>query len=211
MRTRDLAVMAALALVLIAAATCRGRDQNANPPPPVSEAAAAPAAAGGTQTAQAGDLVCVAYCSPEQPGTPVAEIKWDVGIQPSSSEIRRTATQQSVEVAVNEDGFDRGRFARLPSLNPQARFAPAAGQPAGTAPLPGLGDLTVRGVTSSQEAAGAMRLATPAAAGQENVVVQVQGLKPGLNYYWRVRAATPGQTQVVMCRAPVCPADRRNR
>jgi phosphodiesterase/alkaline phosphatase D-like protein len=163
---------------------------------------------GGTQTAQAGDLVCVAYCSPDQPGTPVAEIRWEVGSQPTSSEIRRTATQQNVEVAVNEDGFDRGRFVRLPSLNPQARFAPAA-PPAGGAPLPGLGDLTVRAVTSSQESAGAMRLATPAAAGQENVVVQVQGLRPGLNYYWRVRASTPGQTQVVMCRAPVCPVDRR--
>jgi hypothetical protein len=210
MNTRDLAVTAALALAFVGAATCRAREQNANPPPPVSEATAAPPPAGGTQTAQAGDLVCVAYCSPDEPATPVAEIKWDVGSQPSSSEIRRTATQQNVEVAVNEDGFERGRFARLPSLNPQARFAPT-GQPAGAAPLPGLGDLTVRAVTSSQESAGAMRLATPAAAGQENVVVQVQGLKPGLNYYWRVRAATPGQTQVVMCRAPICPADRSHR
>jgi hypothetical protein len=133
------------------------------------------------------------------------------GTQANASEIRRVATQQSVEAAVNEDGFDRGRFVRLPSLNPQARFAPSPQPGAAGAPLPGLGDLSVRAVTSSQEAAGALRLATPAESGQENVVLQVEGLRPGLNYYWRVRASTPGQTQVVMCRAPICPADRKNQ
>lgn len=209
MTTRDLAVTAVLALVATGAATCRSRDQSPNPPVAAAQAASGLPAPGGTQTAQAGDLVCVAYCRPDQPGTPVTEIRWVVGNQPTSAEIRRTATQQSVEVAVNEDGFERGRFARLSSANPQARFAPA--QPAGGTQLPGLGNLTVSAVTSSQEPAGALRLATPAQGGQENVVVQVQGLRPGLNYYWRVRAATPGETQVVMCRAPVCPTDRRNR
>jgi hypothetical protein len=211
MNTRDVVALASLALVIIAAAGCGGRDQNQNASAPVSQAAASVPTTGGSQSEQAGDLVCVTYCAPDQPGTPVAEIKWVVGNQPSASEIRRTAIQQNVEVAVNEDGFDRGRFVRLPSMNPQARFAPA-GQPGANAQaLPGLGDLSVRAVTSSQEPAGAMRLATPAPPGQENVVLQVQGLRPGLNYYWRVRSATPGQTQVVMCRAPVCPSDRRGK
>jgi hypothetical protein len=211
MNTRDVASAAALALIITGAATCRGRDQNQNPPAAAQQASAAVPTTGGTQAEQSGDLVCVAYCAPDQPGTPVAEIKWVVGNQPSASEIRRTAIQQNVDVAVNEDGFERGRFARLQSVNPQARFAPAGGQRAGAPQLPGLGDLSVRAVTSSQEPAGAMRLATPAEGGQENVVLQVQGLRPGLNYYWRVRASTPGQTQTVMCRAPVCPTDRRNR
>jgi hypothetical protein len=214
MHTRDLAVTATLALVLIGAATCRARDQNQpqgqKPPAAAPQQAAAVPTTGGTQTEQSGDLVCVAYCAPDQPGTPVAEIKWVVGAQPSASEIRRTAIQQNVDVAVNEDGFERNRFVRLPSMNPQARFAPA--QPGAAAqPLPGLNNLSVRAVTSSQEPAGAMRLATPPEAGQENVVLQVQGLRPGLNYYWRVRGSTPAQTQVVMCRAPVCPSDRRSK
>ncbi len=210
MSTRDLAAAAALALVIAGAATCRARDQNQNPAPVPAAAATAVPTTGGTQVEQSGDLACVTYCAPDQPGTPVAEIRWVVGSQPSASEIRRTAVQQNVEVAVNEDGFERGRFARLPSANPQARFAPA-GQAAGAAPLPGLGDLSVRAVTSSQEPAGALRLATPAESGQENLVLQVQGLRPGLNYYWRVRSSTPGQTRMVMCRAPVCPTDRSNR
>lgn len=215
MNTRDLAVTATLALVLIGVATCRARDQNQNqgqnPPSPTPQQAAAVPTTGGTQSEQSGDLVCVAYCAPDQPGTPVAEIKWVVGNQPSASEIRRVAVQQNVDVAVNEDGFERGRFVRLPSMNPQARFAPAAGQRGANAQLPGLTDLSVRAVTSSQEPAGAMRLATPPEPGQENVVLQVQGLRPGLNYYWRVRGSTPNQSQVVMCRAPVCPSDRRRK
>jgi hypothetical protein len=155
--------------------------------------------------------VCVTYCSPTEPGTPVAEIKWVVSNQPATAEnLRKAATAQNVEAAVNEDGFERGRFVRLSSVAPQARFAPAAPQP-GAAPLPGLGNLSVTTVGGSQEGSAALRLASPAEGGRENVVLQVQGLRPGLNYYWRVRAATPGQTQVVMCRAPICPTDRRSR
>lgn len=212
MTTRRLALLAIGTLGSLLSAGCRSEE----PPPvqPAAAAAAAPAAPaqGGTQSAQAGDLVCVTYCSPTEPGTPVAEIKWVVSTQPATAEnLRKAATAQSVEAAVNEDGFERGRFVRLSSVAPQARFAPAAAQPAGAAPLPGLGNLSVATVASSQEAGAALRLASPSEGGRENVVLQVQGLRPGLNYYWRVRAATPGQTQVVMCRAPICPSDRRSR
>ena len=210
MTTRRLAVLAIGLLGLLPWVGCRSEEPA---PQPAAAPAAAPAspAQGGTQSAQAGDLVCVTYCSPTEPGTPVAEIKWVVSNQPATAEtLRKAATAQSVEAAVNEDGFERGRFVRLSSVAPQARFAPAAPQP-GAAPLPGLGNLSVGTVASSQEPGAALRLASPSEGGRENVVLQVQGLRPGLNYYWRVRAATPGQTQVVMCRAPICPSDRRNR
>ena len=209
MTTRRLTLVAIGAL-----AATLGCSRSEEPPAqPAATAGTAPAAPaqGGTQSAQAGDLVCVTYCSPTEPGTPVAEIKWVVSNQPATAEnLRKAATAQNVEAAVNEDGFERGRFVRLSSVAPQARFAPAAPQP-GAAPLPGLGNLSVATVASSQEGSAALRLASPAEGGRENVVLQVQGLRPGLNYYWRVRAATPGQTQVVMCRAPICPTDRRSR
>jgi hypothetical protein len=210
MTTRRLSALAIGMLGLLPWVGCRSEEPA---PQPAAAPAAAPAspAQGGTQSAQAGDLVCVTYCSPTEPGTPVAEIKWVVSNQPATAEtLRKAATAQSVEAAVNEDGFERGRFVRLSSVAPQARFAPAAPQP-GAAPLPGLGNLSVGTVASSQEPGAALRLASPSEGGRENVVLQVQGLRPGLNYYWRVRAATPGQTQVVMCRAPICPSDRRNR
>jgi len=210
MTTRRLSVLAIGLLGVLPWVGCRSEEPA---PQPAAAPAAAPAspAQGGTQSAQAGDLVCVTYCSPTEPGTPVAEIKWVVSNQPATAEtLRKAATAQSVEAAVNEDGFERGRFVRLSSVAPQARFAPAAPQP-GAAPLPGLGNLSVGTVASSQEPGAALRLASPSEGGRENVVLQVQGLRPGLNYYWRVRAATPGQTQVVMCRAPICPSDRRNR
>jgi hypothetical protein len=208
--TTRLTSLAFVTVCLLGAPACRSQDPSQQQQPAASLAGAVPAQ-GGTQTAQAGDLVCVAYCSPTQPGTPVAEIRWVVATQPSSAEnLRKAAEQQNVEAAVNEDGFERGRFVRLSSVAPQARFAPA-GQPAATSQLPGLGNLSVSAVTSSQEPAAALRLATPSEGGQENVVLQVQGLRPGMNYYWRVRASAAGETQVVMCRAPICPADRRNR
>ena len=210
MTTRRLSALAIGMLGLLPWVGCRSEEPA---PQPGAAPAAAPAspAQGGTQSAQAGDLVCVTYCSPTEPGTPVAEIKWVVSNQPATAEtLRKAATAQSVEAAVNEDGFERGRFVRLSSVAPQARFAPAAPQP-GAAPLPGLGNLSIGTVASSQEPGAALRLASPSEGGRENVVLQVQGLRPGLNYYWRVRAATPGQTQVVMCRAPICPSDRRNR
>ena len=209
MTTRRLTLVAIGALAATLGCS-RSEEQPAQPAATAGTAPAAPAQ-GGTQSAQAGDLVCVTYCSPTEPGTPVAEIKWVVSNQPATAEnLRKAATAQNVEAAVNEDGFERGRFVRLSSVAPQARFAPAAPQP-GAAPLPGLGNLSVATVASSQEGSAALRLASPAEGGRENVVLQVQGLRPGLNYYWRVRAATPGQTQVVMCRAPICPTDRRSR
>jgi hypothetical protein len=187
---------------------CKGRQPPSGQSPPTSTAGVPTPVQGGTQSAQAGDVVCETYCSPTS-RTPVAEIRWVVSTQPAAAESLRTlASQQNIEAAVNEDGFERGRFVRLSSVAPQARFAPASPAAAGTA-LPGLGSLTVNAVSSSQDAPGALRLATPAEAGRENVVLQVQGLQAGMNYYWRVRPPTQGEPQVVMCRAPICPSDRK--
>ncbi len=170
---------------------------------------ASQAAASGAQSAEAGDMVCQTYCSPLEPGMPVAEIRFVLAAQPAGAEnLRKLAAGQNVDATVYEDGFDRGLFVRLPSVTPQARFAPA-GQPAGAKPLPGLDRLIVNAMSTSQDAAGALRLASPAEGGRENVVLQVQGLQPGMNYYWRVRPASQAEPQVVMCRAPICPTDRR--
>ena len=207
-------VVGAVGLLAFSGCGRGGQDPAPSPPPAAAAGAAGPAglAPGGTQSAVAGDLVCQTYCSSVEPGTPVAEVRWIVSAQPASgANLRVLAGQQSVEAAVNEDGFERGRFVRLSSVAPQARFAPAAPQP-GAAPLPGLGNLSIGTVASSQEPGAALRLASPSEGGRENVVLQVQGLRPGLNYYWRVRAATPGRDpggDVPRADLPV--ADRRNR
>ena len=208
MTARRLTSFAAIALCVSVHAACGSRERSTSQQSATTTQAAVALPQGGTQTAQAGDLICVTYCSATAPRTPVAEIRWVVANQPASAEnLRKAAGQQSVDAAVNEDGFDRGRFVRLSTVAPQARFGPAGAAPA--TPLPGLGNLSVSAVGSSQEPSGALRLATPPEGGQENVVLQVQGLRPGLNYYWRVRAAAGGDTRVVMCRAPICPSDRK--
>lgn len=206
---RRLAISLVGTMVPLGSLGCQGRQPASDQPPATSTAGAAvPTPAQGTQSAQAGDLACETYCSPTS-RTPVAEVKWVVATQPSAAaNLRTLASQQNIEAAVNEDGFERGRFVRLASVAPQARFGPASPAAAGT-PLPGLGSLTVNAVSSSQDAPGALRLATPAEAGRENVVLQVEGLQPGMNYYWRVRPPTQGEPQIVMCRAPICPSDRK--
>lgn len=195
----------AVGVALLAAPGCQPRGGSQGQPPADAAPAAAPAAA---QPADAGQLVCETYCSPDEPGTPVAEVRVVVSAPAAGSEnLRKAAAAQNVEATVHEDGFDRGLFVRLPSVAPQARFA-RAGQPADAKPLPGLDRLTVSAVATSQDPAGALRLARPAESGRENVVLQVQGLQPGMNYYWRVQAPSARGPQVVMCRAPICPADR---
>lgn len=199
-----LSVVAAEA-VLAASLACRPQGGSGTQPSADVAPAATPAAA---QPGDAAELVCEAYCSPDEPGVPVTEVRLVVSAPaPGSENLRKAAAAQNVEATVHEDGFDRGLFVRLPTIAPQARFAPA-GPRADAKPLPGLDRLTVSAVTTSQDPAGALRLARPAESGRENVVLQVQGLQPGMNYYWRVQAPSARGPQVVMCRAPICPADR---
>jgi hypothetical protein len=176
---------------------------------------AAGASGGGAnaaQRAESGDLVCEAYCNPVTPGVSVVEVRFAVPGGPApAAKLRAAAATQDIEASVYEDGFERGLFVRLPSVSPEAKFAAPPGvKPVQT--IPGLDRLVVRAVATSEDPPGGLRLAQPgdaAPAGAAGVVLQVQGLQPGMNYYWRVRPQPQSEPQVVMCRAPICPADKR--
>lgn len=153
-----------------------------------------------------------AYCSPTKPGTALVELKWRVSNRRMSQpELSARAAQQDVEVTVYRDGFERGLFARLPSVAPRARFTVAPQAATAGQAIPGLAKLTVTDVVTSRDTnrPDRMRLFSPAADDTEFVVTQIEGLEPGLNYYWRLPSVVDGQRPVVTSAGPVCPVDYR--
>jgi hypothetical protein len=156
---------------------------------------------------------CESYCSAEKPGTSVMEIRWPISAAPlGAAEVKARVAQQRVDVTVYEDGFDRGLFATLPTVAPAGRFR-AAPRPAGATArvIPGIAKLVVTDVRTSSEPAGRRHLRLAAAAtpgGGEALVIRVEGLEPGLNYFWKPPDLAPGGTPI-MCQAATCPADRR--
>jgi hypothetical protein len=155
-------------------------------------------------------VACEAYCSTAKPGTSVIEVQWPISQAPlSPGELKSRVGQQAVEVTVFEDGFDRGLFASLPAVAPKGRFR--VNRPAGAAvqTIPGLTRLTVSDVATSrdQNRPQPMRLLGVAApGGPESMIMLVEGLEPGLNYFWQVPDPAGGRT-VITCQAATCPVD----
>ncbi len=185
---------------------------------PQAASSAAPPAAGAVTPQATGapaviEPACQMACSPDKPRTAVASISWSVA-QPVTDPQALSAgvTQQSLDVTTFKDGFQRGAFAQLtPGVNRTFAFRAAPAQPSN---LPGLTGLSVTRVATLQDRIatrpGADReLMPPAANNDPNrvVVVEIQGLEPGLNYYWRRSPEGP----VVRCQAPICPSDSRGR
>ena len=165
------------------------------------------------QEEKAGDLECSSYCSAVRPGTSIIEVKMRVAPQAlAPAALRTRVRQQKLEVTVYSEGFERGLFTVLDSVQPKALFHPAprsaaaaaAGAPAPRLPT-ALTHLVVTDIATrpDQPPREPLRLAQAMAAGAEWVVVRVEGVDPGTDYIYRV----PGSSATVTCRAEVCPVD----
>ena len=131
---------------------------------------------------------CRVFCSEEKLRTPVAELTW------RSTEARLSTSR--IEVTVYKDGFQTGSYVALGSTEgarsirlPQTRKTQEL--------IPALTELVVVEARSSRVRSGA-------------VAVRIEGLEPGLNYFWRVVSTTTGRQiaeGTTKCQAPVCPAD----
>ena len=155
------------------------------------------------QALENGDAACTSYCSREQPGTSVIEILWRFSPTPLAvAESRKRLTQQTIQVSVYKDGFERGLFATLPSVTPKAIFRLNKAQ------IPGMRNLVVTrvGTTSDTSARTRLRLLNAPGAPAESAAVRVDGVQPGMAYTWRVPAIAGG-FQLVTCRAAICPVD----
>ena len=206
---------AALTTVAVAVwhVACGSQSSPATTQPATTAAALqAPAAAQGV----AGDAPdCQVACSPTKPRTVVATITWPLTQAAANPQaLSAGMTEQHLDVTTFKDGFSRGVFAQLTPVRENQPFALQAPQaePSG---VPSLRALSVTRVSTLQEriSSGAVgadtALMPPSAANDPNrvVVIEVEGLEPGLNYFWRRTPNGP----VARCQAPVCPADARGR
>lgn len=155
---------------------------------------------------------CVTYCSRDKLGVSVAEIRWKVSDKPLAPEAMRSALeQQSLEVTVYKEGFEKDSFAILSHLAPGQRFTLRAveGRPA---TLPGVQRLVLTEVATSREPTKSdLRLRNTHDGKAESVTAKVEGLEFGVNYFWRVRSGnTNVVSETVRCQAATCPVDYVN-
>lgn len=133
-------------------------------------------------------LECRVFCSDEKLRTPVAELTW------RSTQALLSAVR--IEVTVYKDGFKTGAYASLDSNQGNRSYQSQKGR-GGQDLIPGLSQLVVVDVRSLRERPGL-------------VAVRIEGLEPGLNYFWRVVSKANGRQMAgvtARCQAPVCPAD----
>ena len=126
-------------------------------------------------------LSCEVFCSDTRVGVSVAELTFSA--DPNS------LSQLVLEVTVYKNGFAIGRFARVSPIRAGQKFE-LIRPPGETGSAPGFDTLVVT----------AVRLQTGL------VVVRVEGLDAGLNYFWRVRP-TGGSGIETVCQAVECPVD----
>lgn len=165
--------------------------------------------------AQDAKLVCEVRCSQEKLRTAIATISWTGTEQATGARAVRAGAggAPELDVTVFRRGFARGDFATIDSLARGAAPAPRA-RPAGAGgavppPLRAF-EFSVSDVRAETPTAGG-NAARPASTRTERVLVEVEGLEPGVRYTWRLRL--PGQTDStaqVSCEAPVCTADLRH-
>ena len=133
-------------------------------------------------------LECRVFCSTEKLRTSVVELTW------RSTEARLSTSR--IEVTVYKDGFKNGNYSALGSRKGERSFRPS--QAKQTQPLvPALSKLVVLEAKGLKERSGV-------------VAVRIEGLEPGLNYFWRVISTTTGRLLAegtAKCQAPTCPAD----
>jgi hypothetical protein len=166
-------------------------------------------------------LRCEVYCSRDKIRTAKARIFW-VGAQmplgQSKFKSLSVPVTEIVEATVYKKGFDQNFYASLdarPEVRPGTEFRTAAPEkPA----LPGLSlkvtEFKQPKLTTEQRRAfeqnDALSRPAPAAVAAQETLVEVEGLKPGLKYQWRVRfKGLSGEqlTGIATCLAPTCPAD----
>jgi hypothetical protein len=165
---------------------------------------------------EAGDMECISYCSPTQPGTVIMEIRIRLANQPlNEADLRAKIRQQGLEVTVYSEGFERGLYAVLPAIRPRAIFTARpdrTGAAVARSKIPGLEKLMITDVATRLDKPAKpfvlmqpdpLTSPKPASPEGEWVTVRLQGLDPGMAYTYRI----PGGQSVVTCQAVVCPVD----
>lgn len=132
------------------------------------------------------ELKCDISCHESKIRTPQAELSFKAG--------QDQLSQIAVEVTVFKNGFAKGTLARLTGISRDGKFVIVRTD--NQANVSGLERLLVGGIEVS-EATGL-------------VTVVIEGLEPGLKYYWRLKSLDLASTlsNTAVCQAPACPFDQ---
>ena len=143
-------------------------------------------------------ITCEVYCSDTKLRTANARIRWHAS--KDAPEAARLATApHRLQVTVFYQGFEKNQYVTVPIGEPGTPAPRAAGAAPDRRPLRAY---------QFQVIETERPRTTDVAAIEQGVVLE--GLEPGINYSWRVVAETAAgnvTSAVVMCQAPVCPAD----
>jgi hypothetical protein len=143
-------------------------------------------------------ITCEVFCSQTKLRTANARIRWypsKAGPQAASL----AAGPSTLQTTIFPDGFEKNLYVTVTTGPGAAERAPVAAPEAAKRPLRAF-QFRVLQVESAR---------TSEANTPESGVV-IEDLEPGMNYMWRVvtEAGAAGvRSPVVMCQAPVCPAD----
>jgi hypothetical protein len=144
-------------------------------------------------------ITCEVFCSQTKLRTANARIRWyPTKAGPEAASL--AAAQHILQTTVFPDGFEKNLYVTVTTGPDAAERAPVAAAEAAKRPLRAF-QFRVLQVERDR---------TSEANTPESGIV-VEDLEPGMNYAWRVvagaGAAEAMRSAVVMCQAPVCPAD----
>jgi hypothetical protein len=143
-------------------------------------------------------ITCEVFCSQTKLRTANARIRWyPTKAGPEAASL--AAAQPTLQTTIFPDGFEKNLYVTVATGPDAAERAPVAAAEAAKRQLRAFQFRVIQ-----VERARTSEANTP-----ESGVV-VEGIEPGMNYAWRVVAeagAAAMRSPVVMCQAPVCPAD----
>ena len=150
----------------------------------------------------------VAYCNPTRLGQVVAEIRWPIKSPPMGGAAARKMLQgRKLSATTYENGFAEGRAVDFRPFTTGRADAFAKARPEPKSRLVGLDRLTLVDTSTSNIAPRrAPLMARPNADVEEYVAFVVEGLQPGMRYFWSLSGAGESP-QLATVLAPVCPVD----
>jgi hypothetical protein len=159
-------------------------------------------------------LHCAVHCHEEKLRTGVATISWVApqGRAGAAALSAGGAEAPKIDVTVFADGFTQGRYVTFDRFGEDTRPTPAT-------PPTGLGgdrrdlrafDLRVDSTSTGSSATSTMPSGFAAPNDSETVSVEIENIEPGVLYSVRLRPPASDEELIVVCEAPVCPADIRS-
>ncbi len=159
-------------------------------------------------------LRCEVYCSETKLRTINVRLTWT---DPSLREGSRAlvpdpSRKQEIQTSVVKGGFAKGHYASFPAIEPNSARAPETSEALRATTLPAY-NLRLMGVFKPDITGVAREALVRGSPEKLETSVIIEGVEPGLKYYWRLRFETEDgwrESETVACEVPTCPADMKD-